>query len=306
MTQRKDQTIFVTGASTGIGRATVLRLASQGHPVYASARKPENLAALNAVKGVTAVPLDVRAPEQVLAAVEKVRESGSGLYGLVNNAGVGGIGPIASFTDDEVRDLFETNVFGVFRMTREFLPLLLESRGRIILVGSQGGSISMKYYAPYTMTKHALEAFVVALDLEIRPHGARAAIVQPGGVITAIGDNSQAADWDRFARAPAPFDQEARDIAATLGLPSTDSFDPSLPESATNRNPSPPEAVAEAIQEALDSPSPRLRTLVGTRWEGHRVLDALMEKLAQANACPSLRYSREELIQRLEGFLKQN
>jgi NAD(P)-dependent dehydrogenase (short-subunit alcohol dehydrogenase family) len=298
---RSSQPVFVTGASTGIGRATAVQLAGLGHPVFASARKSHDLKELSAIDNVTAVRLDVRDPEQVAEVYEMIRSSGSGLYGLVNNAGVGGIGPVATFTDEEVRDLFEVNVFGVFRMTRTFLPLLLEARGRVVLVGSQGGSVSMKYFGPYTMTKHALEALAVALDGEIRPHGARVSIVQPGGVRTAIFGNTVEADRDRFLRAPSPFDIEARAILETFDDDAE--FDPALPESASNRRPSSPEVVAEVIRECLHSPDPPLRSLVGTRWEGNRVLNTLMERIAQANFCPALDYSREELFARLDGFL---
>ena len=190
--------------------------------------------------------------------------------------------------------MFEVNVFGVFRMTRELLPLILESRGRVIVVGSMAGSISMKYYAPYTMSKHAVEAFVTALDAEIRPHGARAAIVQPGAVATAIGGTSQVADRARFRSAPAPFDVEAR--AVLEGFDDDRPFDPTQPESASNRKSALPEEVATLIRRLLEEPDPPLRSLFGTRWEGNRVIRALMERLVQANALPSLRYSDEELV----------
>lgn len=298
---RSSQPVFVTGASTGIGRATAIQLAGLGHPVFASARKSRDLEELAAIDNVTAVPLDVRRPDQVAEAFETVRAAGSGLYALVNNAGVGGIGPVATFTDEEVLDLFEVNVFGVFRMTRTFLPLILEGRGRVVLVGSQGGSVSMRYFAPYTMTKHALEAFTVALDAEIRPHGARVTIVQPGGVRTAIFGSTLEGDRERFRRARPPFDQEAQVILETFDDDAE--FDPARPESASNRRPSTPEAVAEVIRECLHAADPPLRSLVGTRWEGNRVLDTLMERIAQANSCPSLSYSREELFARLEQFL---
>jgi len=298
---RFHRPILVTGASTGIGRAATVRLAGLGHPVFATARRSEDLEQLGSIRNVTPIRLDVRSPADVTIARNIVQDAGMGLYAVVNNAGVGGIGPIASFTDEEVRDLFEINVFGVVRLTRAFLPLLLESGGRAIIVGSMGGSISMKYYAPYTMTKHAMEAFVTALDLEIRPHGARAAIIQPGAVATAIFETTQEADRQRFLRAPAPFDQEAREVLA--GFDDDGGFDPTQPESATNRKLSPPEAVADAIQMVLDAPDPPLRTLVGTRWEGNRVLDALLQRVARANDCPSLGYTRAELVERFERFL---
>ncbi len=294
--------VFITGAGSGIGRATAVTLSGLGHPVYAAARKTAHLEELGAIGNITPVRLDVRDPDQARAAVEMVAAAGAGLYALVNNAGVGGIGPIAAFTDDEVRDLFEVNVFGVVRMTRLFLPMLLEARGRVVIVGSQGGSISMKYYGPYTMTKHALESFVVALDAEIRPHGARATILQPGGVITDIGRNSAGADEARFRRAGPPFDVEAGEI---LSMPDgSEAFDPSRPESAANRNPTHPDVVADAVRDALDAADPALRVLIGTRWEGNRVLDALMSRIDDANACPSLRYPEEELLRRLEMVLR--
>jgi NAD(P)-dependent dehydrogenase (short-subunit alcohol dehydrogenase family) len=296
--------VLITGASTGIGRAITERLAAAGWPVFATARKPSDLEALAAIDNVTPLELDVRDPAAVGAAADRVHSGGAGLYALVNNAGLGGIGPIASFTDSEVRDLFEVNVFGVVRTTQAFLPLILESKGRVITIGSQGGSIAMKYYAPYTMTKHAMEAFTKALDDEIRPHGARAAIVQPGGVVTAIGDNSSAGDRERFRRAPPPFDAEARQVLEAFDEAS--SFDPTRPESAGNRNPCPPDDVARAVENVLTAADPPLRTLVGTRWEGNRVLDSLLDRIAEANDCPSLAYPAEELVERLRERLRRS
>jgi NAD(P)-dependent dehydrogenase (short-subunit alcohol dehydrogenase family) len=298
-----DRPILVTGASTGIGRALVERLAGLGHPVFAAARKPADLEALGALPGVTPLRLDVRNPGEVEAAVATVRAAGRGLRGLVNNAGLGGVGPLVSYTDDELRNLFEVNVFGVVRVTRAFLPLLLEARGRIVIVGSQAGSISMKYFGPYTMTKHALEAMTVALDAEVRPHGVRVTILQPGAVTTAIGDNSSTADRDRFARAPAPFDVEATAVPAGFGEPRE--FDPSRPEGADNRNPAPPGAAADTLLRILDAPDPPLRVLFGTRWEGNRVLTTLARKMVDANACPSLRESRDALVARLDAALAE-
>jgi NAD(P)-dependent dehydrogenase (short-subunit alcohol dehydrogenase family) len=295
------RTVLVTGASSGIGRAIVERLAAAGWTVFAAARKPRDLESLAAVPGITPLRLDVRDPAQVAAAVDRVREAGRGLDALVNNAGLGGIGPIAAFTDAELRDLFEVNVFGVFRMTREFLPLILPVRGRIVTIGSQAGSIAMRWYAPYTMSKHAMEAFTRVLDEEIRPHGARASIVQPGAVSTAIGENSIAGDRARFERAPAPFDAEAREILPALDAPIT--FNPSRPEGPGNRNPCPPDHVAQVVQAILDASDPPLRALVGTRWEGNRVLTTLIDRIADANECPSLRYPAEELAARLRERL---
>ncbi len=324
--------VFVTGASTGIGRCLAGRLGALGHVVFASARRHADLQALAAIERVVPVRLDVRNPVEIAEAVRAVEARGLGLWGLVNNAGIGGIGPIAAWTDDELEEIFAVNALGPVRATRAFLPLILKSCGRVVNVGSQGGSISKKHFGPYTMTKHALEAFTVALAEEIAPFGAHAAIVQPGGVVTAIGRNALAGDLARFRRAPAPFDAEARAIAEAItpdeepggsrdgaghggtGPLAADpeaaagtgaSGDPPAeePESETNRQPSSPDLVADAVLQALFDPAPRRRYLVGTRWEGNRVVDALLERLADANACPALGFTYDELAARLASAL---
>lgn len=324
----QEGAILVTGSSSGIGFCLARRLSGLGRRVYATARREEDLRALDALPNTVPVRLDVRDSAEIEAAVRRVEEDDAGLWGLVNNAGVGGIGPIASWTDAELEEIFSINALGPLRVSRAFLPLLLRSRGRIVNVGSQGGMISKKLFGPYTMTKHALEALTTALDEEVRPFGMRVSIVQPGGVVTSIGANSIAGDLARFRRAPAPFDVEAQAIARALEPPETESdagseraggpesegrpeggdgaveTESEEPESETNRKPSPPDRVADAILHALFDPDPRRRYLVGTRWEGDRVLDTLLERIAEANACPSLGYSYAELTTRLDRKLR--
>ena len=296
--------IFVTGASTGIGNDIARTLAAQGHPVFASARKERDLDALGAIPNVTAVRLDVRDPQQVREAAEVVARAGGGLYGLVNNAGVGDLGMVSTWTDEELRNIFEVNVFGPFRVTNAFLPMLVESHGRVVLIGSQGGTISMKYYGPYTMTKHALEAYSVALTDEMRDYGVSVSIVQPGGVATAIGENSFPAMLKRFQRAEPPFKAEAEAVLESFNQPD-EPMPPDAEESATNRKPSPPRVVTQAVLEALFSEKPKLRSLVGTKWEGDRVLNALAEKLLDENDNPMHNYSGEELIDLLRRKIEE-
>lgn len=286
--------ILVTGASSGIGFDLACRLAGQGHPVYATARKPADLEKLAAIENIIPIELDVRDPKQVRAAVETVSGRGLGLYGLVNNAGIGELGFISTWSDEELRDIFDVNVFGPFRVTNAFLPLLLETRGRVVLVSSQGGMISKKYYGPYTMTKHALEAYSVALRDELSPHGVGVSIVQPGGVATSIGENSFAGLLRRFERAQRPFKEEAEAVLASFNAP-PQATQSEAEESENNRKPSPPELVSEAIIDALFSGAPKFRYLVGTKWEGDRVIHALIEKLLDENDNPRHNYSREEL-----------
>ncbi|HTX91158.1 MAG TPA: SDR family oxidoreductase [Anaerolineales bacterium] len=286
--------ILVTGASSGIGRHLALALASQGHLVFATARKERDLEILGQVENILPVRLDVRDPAQVREAVDLVARNGQGLYGLVNNAGVGDLGPVSTWTDEDLRDIFEVNVFGPFRLTNAFLPMLVQSHGRIVLVGSQGGMISMKYYGPYTMTKHALEAYSVTLADELGPYGVGVSIVQPGGVDTAIGENSFPGTLRHFQSAEPPFLEEARAVLAGYDQPE-EAHAADEPESETNRKPSPPDIVSRAIFDALFSEKPKLRYLVGTKWEGDRVIHALLEKLIDENDNPMHDYSLAEL-----------
>jgi NAD(P)-dependent dehydrogenase (short-subunit alcohol dehydrogenase family) len=295
--------ILVTGASSGIGYALATDLANKGHRVYASVRSPEDQMRLGQIENIYPLLLDVRNKEQIEESRRIIANEKLGLYGLVNNAGVGPVGPLNTFTDEEMQDLFETNVFGPFRMTNAFLDLLLESKGRIVNIGSQGGSVSMAYYGPYTMTKHALEAYSIALGAELRPHGVSVSIVQPGGIVSEIGAKMAPGNLARFRRAKPPFEETAKQVIAALERPT--SFDASKPESATNRKPSSPEIVTEAVTHALFSEHPKPRYLVGTRWEGNRVLNMLLERLADANQCKTLHYSRDEFVEWLDAKLAE-
>ncbi|MCB9136497.1 MAG: SDR family oxidoreductase [Anaerolineales bacterium] len=295
--------ILVTGASTGIGHHLTCYFAERGYPVYATARKPQDLEALAEIENVTPIAMDVRNPDQIQHALEQITEHGQGLYGLVNNAGIGELGLLATWTDEEMFNIFDINVLGPHRMTNAFVRLLIEAQGRIVNIGSQGGMITSKYYGPYTMTKHALEAYTQALHLELEPYGVWVSIVQPGGIVTNAGQNSSAGTVAKFQRATPPFQAEADQILASFNQPSTPQ--PDEPESATNRKPSSPEIVSMAVYDALFSPRPKIRYLVGTHWEGNRVIHALLDKLLDENDNPMHNYSRDQLIALLDEHLAQ-
>ncbi len=297
-----DQPILVTGASSGIGNALVRHLAERGHTTYATARKERDLAALVELENVVPVPLDVRNVDQVSEARELVLARGGGLYGLVNNAGIGPLGLFSTWTDEELHDLFDVNVFGVHRVTNAFLDMLLRAQGRVVNIGSQGGMITKKYYGPYTMTKFALEAYTETLDAELAPYGVRVSVVQPGGIITDVGRNSMFSTLSHFRRATPPFVEEARQALANLQTPPSPSDGP---ESETHRKPSPPEIVVDAVVDALFADEPKLRYLVGTRWEGDRVIDALIEKLLDENDNPQHNYTRDELVGLLDRHIAE-
>lgn len=288
--------VLVTGAGSGIGLAIAQALRAAGTTVWAAARQPAHLEHLAAL-GARALPLDVRDTAQVKAAAAAVESTGEGLAGLVHNAGVGGIAPLAGWPDEDLHDLFDTNVFGPHRLTRALLPSLLKARGRVVNIGSMGGSLTMPTMGPYTMSKHALEAWSECLRQELAPHGLAVSIVQPGAVATAIGESGRAGNLARLAATPAPFDTLARQVAASLLNPTP--ADPNQPESAGNRRFAEPAAVADVVLQALVSPTPRARYLVGTRWESDRVVDALTERLLDAATSPSQDLSEEALLERV-------
>jgi short-subunit dehydrogenase len=293
--------ILVTGASSGIGYHVTRALANSGYFVFATVRKEGDLAALREIKHVIPLWVDVRNPVQIQTALEEVVRTGYGLYGLVNNAGMGDLGMLSTWTDEEMFEIFDVNVFGPHRMTNAFLRLLIESKGRIVNIGSQGGTITSKYYGPYTMTKHALEAYTVALHEELKAYDVWVSIIQPGGILSNIGENSQSRTIERFRRAQPPFDEEARLVIESFDY--APEPDPDEPESASNRKPSSPEIVWRAVQNALFSDRPHLRYLVGTRWEGDRVLNELIAKLLDENDNPQHNYSRDELVALLDQHI---
>ena len=286
--------MLVTGAGSGIGKHLVICLAERGVPVFAGARKAEHLEMLGGMHGVTAVQLDVTRPEEVTATATAIRDSGHGLYGVVNNAGLGGLGPLVSWSEAEFQEMLNVNVHGPWRVTNACLPQLLESRGRVVNIGSQGGLIAMGYYGPYTMTKHALEAYTLALRDELEPHGVRVSIVEPGGIVSEIGEKALDGTLARLARAPEPFAEATHQLAEALQAPLPPPNNE--PESATNRKPSSPEIVWHAVEHALYAPEPKRAYLVGTRWEGDRVLKALALRMAEANDSPSHGLPLEELL----------
>jgi NAD(P)-dependent dehydrogenase (short-subunit alcohol dehydrogenase family) len=300
--------VLVTGAGSGIGLAIVQALRAAGRPVWAGARRESHLQQL-ARLGAWPLRLDVREPAQVQAAAAAVQAhrqaTGQGLAGLVHNAGVGGIAPLAGWPDDDLLALFDTNVFGPHRLTNALLPALQAAQGRIVCIGSMGGSITSPTMGPYTMSKHALEAYAECLRQELAPHGVAVSIVQPGAVATDIGDNGRAGNLARLAATPAPFDTLAAAAAASIRSPQP--ADPAAPESATNRRHAAPAAVAAVVVQALNAAQPQARYLVGTRWESDRVVDALMARLIDAAQSPSQALNVDELVTRLrQAWLRRS
>ena len=163
----EEKAVLITGATSGIGRAAAELLAEQGYFVYAGARKDADMAELNAIDNIKAVRLDVTKQDQIDAAVALIEKDGRGLWGVVNNAGVNVVAPLVAAREDEFQFLFDVNVFGVYRVTKAFAPLVVASKGRIVNISSISGILAGPGYGMYAASKHAVEAYSDQLAFEM-------------------------------------------------------------------------------------------------------------------------------------------
>jgi NADP-dependent 3-hydroxy acid dehydrogenase YdfG len=178
---------FITGSSSGLGRAIAQEALRSGYNVAATARKPEALAELKNQfpDSILCLPLDVTKLNEIKSAVSKAVEEFGGIDVLVNNAGYGLVGAIEEPSDFQIRQLFETNVFGVINMIRETLPVLRnQNRGHIINISSRLGFSAFPSYGYYSATKFAVQGLSEALAREVSGHGVKVTIAEPGGIRT--------------------------------------------------------------------------------------------------------------------------
>jgi NAD(P)-dependent dehydrogenase (short-subunit alcohol dehydrogenase family) len=187
-----SKAVLITGCSSGIGRATALRLARGGWTVYATARKPETIADLKDA-GCHTLALDVTDEDSMRAAVEQVEREQGAVGVLINNAGYSQSGAIETVPLEAVRRQFETNVFGLVRLTQLVLPKMRAQKwGKIVNVGSMGGRLSFPGGGHYHATKHALEAISDALRFELRGFHIDVILLEPGLITTEFGEAATA------------------------------------------------------------------------------------------------------------------
>ncbi|MFT4769468.1 MAG: NADP-dependent 3-hydroxy acid dehydrogenase YdfG [Glaciecola sp.] len=203
--------IVITGATAGIGRAAAILLASKKHRVFAAGRDPTALAELDAgYENITALEMDVTDSESVRAAVAKVFDAldGQAPDVLVNNAGYAVVGPLEAISDDDWEQQFRTNVLGLVRVTKAFVPGMRERRrGRVINVSSVAGKVTVPFFGPYNSTKHAVESISDSLRHELRPHGVDVVVIEPGAVKTRFGSLEQQQIEHWIENAPAYAEQ---------------------------------------------------------------------------------------------------
>jgi NAD(P)-dependent dehydrogenase (short-subunit alcohol dehydrogenase family) len=243
-----SRAVLVTGCSTGIGRATAERLAKRGHTVYATARRLEAIADLEAA-GCRTLALDVTDEDSMRAAVERVVEEQGAVGALVNNAGYSLSGAVETLSMDDVRRQFETNVFGLVRMSQLVLPGMRAQRhGRIVNISSMGANFTFPGGGAYHATKYAVEAFTDALRFEVKGFGVDVVIVQPGIIRTGFGDAAVSAigragdgPYAEFNQAVAKATSEVYEGGPLAKLGGG------------------PDSVAKVIEKALTADSPRIR-----------------------------------------------
>jgi NAD(P)-dependent dehydrogenase (short-subunit alcohol dehydrogenase family) len=249
------RSVLVTGASTGIGRATALSLDAGGWQVFAGVRREEDAEALR-VEGserLAPVILDVTDADQIAAAAELVeRESEGGLDGLVNNAGVAIPGPLETVPLEDFRRQLEVNLVGYVAVTQALLEQVRRAEGRIVFVSSIGGRIAFPFGGPYHASKFATEAIGDVFRQELRPWGLRVSIVEPGSIDTPI--------WERGRRTAEEIEERSPRTSLLYGA-AIEKFRKVIGDTAERGIP--PGKVAKAISHALESPRPKSRYLVG-------------------------------------------
>ena len=246
------RTVLITGCSTGIGRATASRLASAGWTVYATARRPETLDELVA-QGCRALALDVTDEASMQAAVDQMLAEVGRIDALVNNAGYSQSGAAETLDLDDVRRQFETNVFGLLRLSQMVLPTMRAQRsGRIVNISSMGGKLVFPGGAVYHATKYAVEAISDAMRFEVAGFGIEVVIIEPGLIVTNF-ENAALASMDGLSKGDGAYDNFNR----AVGKATSEAYSGPM-----RRLGGGPDAVAKVVAKSLRARRPHVRYTV--------------------------------------------
>lgn len=262
--------IVVTGASSGIGKATALQLIEEGHIVYGVARRVEKMQDLVDAGG-HALQMDVTNHDQVKEVMGKVIADNGRIDVLVNNAGYAVYGPIEEVSYEQARRQFEVNIFGLAEVTKAALPSMRENRsGTIINISSVGGKIYTPLGGWYHATKHALEGWSDCLRLEMKEFGVNVVIVEPGAIKT---------EFD------VAMDQQFGEVENSPYKALKQGMEKVMANAYEPGNYSEPEVIAEVISKAIKAGRPKTRyaagkmatqTLMGRRWLSDRGFDRMI------------------------------
>ncbi|TDA65999.1 MAG: SDR family oxidoreductase [Chloroflexi bacterium] len=252
-----NKVVLITGCSTGIGRDLAQRLSQSGYIVVATARNVENMDGLITT---LKLPIDVTDPESIQNAIAATLKRFGRIDVLVNNAGYAQVGAIEELTDNQVRQMYEVNVFGAMRMIRAVVPHMRQQKtGRIINISSIAGKMVTPVNGSYSSTKFALEALSDALRLELAPFDIQVILVEPGAIKT---------NFDQTVHA------HADEIVSNPASPYRSLYLKYQQVSERMRGQEPgPEAVSKVIQQALESSRPKARYLAGVAMSGRLIIN---------------------------------
>jgi NAD(P)-dependent dehydrogenase (short-subunit alcohol dehydrogenase family) len=248
--------VLISGSSTGIGRASALRLDREGFRVFAGVRNRGDAESLDAEGSDSLEPviLDVTDEGTIEATRERIKEqTGGRLAGLVNNAGVAMGGPIEALSLDALRQQLEVNVIGQVAVTQAMLPMIRAAKGRVCFISSIGGRVALPYVSPYAASKHAIEAVGDSLRREMMSFGVEVSIIEPGAVATPI--------WEKGGEEAAKLRAQATPDQLEAYGPVLDRFERLFIEAG--KGGVPPDDVAGMVEHALTAEKPKTRYLVG-------------------------------------------
>ncbi|MCE7733522.1 MAG: SDR family NAD(P)-dependent oxidoreductase [Candidatus Heimdallarchaeota archaeon] len=288
-----QQPILITGGTTGIGRATVELLASRGHQVYATVRKDTDFEELNNIENVEAIKLDVTNLDQIDTLVEFIKNKGNGLFAVVNNSGVTDMIAINEMDDDDFDYLMKVNLYGPFRVTKALHEFIIESKGRIVNIGSIAGTLSPLLMGAYSISKHAIEAYSDTLSAEMEKFEVHVSTIEPGNYQSNIAVSAGKRIYSKIeSRRKTKYREELMERIS----------DPNAkPDRSHYKGPG---DVADAIYDALFSENPRPRYMVVPDLEeGTETIKQKVKELVELNEWHEYSFSREQLIAMLDEFI---
>lgn len=287
--EAKQKAVLVTGASSGIGLRITETLSRNGFYVYAGARKAADLKRLAAMENVSSVRLDVTVEEDINAAVKFVEKQGRGLWGIVNNAGLGRHSSLLTGPEADIRITFDVNVFGPFRINQAFMPMLRKSKGRTSIIGSINGFIPNNSDGGYAASKFAVEGYTDSIVMELAGTDIHVGIVQPGSYKSNFQERYAGKALE--AKGDLAIDDDTRKML-------TDYV-------ASKETMKDPLEVAMAVLHLMSSDSPKRRYMVTpTKEQADWTMRVALQRILELNEGQPYSYNRDELVALLDELLK--